>query len=418
MEKIGVIGAGITGLFSALNLALDGYNVTLFDRDYIISGTSGKFHGMLHSGSRYSVNDRQSAIECIQENKLLSSTASSFIKNTGGYYLAFNDDEAEYGDKLISKNRENGIPTDELTVKEMLDVEPAISKNLVRALNVPDKVIYAHPFAAAVAVEAKMLGVKLRFKAEVTGGSRNGNSLESLEYISRNKTFNEKFDYIINTTGPWSGHLLESFGISDFEVMPTLGYMASFDRLFSNSILNRMRDPSDGDILLPYGGMSVAGTVAIISDDVENNDIDPEDLDTMLSEVAQMVPSLTAYKYKKLYSSMRPLVREENSRSSRDFKIYRNMDNVFSIIGGKFTTSRLMGQAISQKLSEITGSKSMDTSKIVLNDTFDKFMDKYKGQINTGFMNYISSYGNSMDYGYLNQIESAFIFNEAIRIGD
>lgn len=418
MEKIGVIGAGITGLFSALNLALDGYNVTLFDRDYIISGTSGKFHGMLHSGSRYSVNDRQSAIECIQENKLLSSTASSFIKNTGGYYLAFNDDEAEYGDKLISKNRENGIPTDELTVKEMLDVEPAISKNLVRALNVPDKVIYAHPFAAAVAVEAKMLGVKLRFKAEVTGGNRNGNSLESLEYISRNKAFNEKFDYIINTTGPWSGHLLESFGISDFEVMPTLGYMASFDRLFSNSILNRMRDPSDGDILLPYGGMSVAGTVAIISDDVENNDIDPEDLDTMLSEVAQMVPSLTAYKYKKLYSSMRPLVREENSRSSRDFKIYRNMDNVFSIIGGKFTTSRLMGQAISQKLSEITGSKSMDTSKIVLNNTFDKFMDKYKGQINTGFMNYISSYGNSMDYGYLNQIESAFIFNEAIRIGD
>ena len=418
MEKIGVIGAGITGLFSALNLALDGYNVTLFDRDYIISGTSGKFHGMLHSGSRYSVNDRQSAIECIQENKLLSSTASSFIKNTGGYYLAFNDDEAEYGDKLISKNRENGIPTDELTVKEMVDVEPAISKNLVRALNVPDKVIYAHPFAAAVAVEAKMLGVKLRFKAEVTGGNRNGNSLESLEYISRNKTFNEKFDYIINTAGPWSGHLLESFGISDFEVMPTLGYMASFDRLFSNSILNRMRDPSDGDILLPYGGMSVAGTVAIISDDVENNDIDPEDLDTMLSEVAQMVPSLTAYKYKKLYSSMRPLVREENSRSSRDFKIYRNMDNVFSIIGGKFTTSRLMGQAISQKLSEITGSKSMDTSKIVLNDTFDKFMDKYKGQINTGFMNYISSYGNSMDYGYLNQIESAFIFNEAIRIGD
>ena len=418
MEKIGIIGAGITGLFSALNLALDGYEVTLFDRDYIISGTSGKFHGMLHSGSRYSVNDSQSARECIQENKLLSVSASSFIKNTGGYYLALNEEESEYGDKLISKNMENGIPTDELTASEMLNIEPAINKNLFRALHVPDKVIYAHPFAAAVAVEGKIRGVKLKFKTEVTGAVKKGNSIESLKYISRNKTYTEKFDYIINTTGPWSGHILESFGIKDFEVMPTLGYMASFDRLFSNSILNRMRDPSDGDILLPYGSMSVAGTVAIISDDVENNDIDPEDLDTMISEVAQMVPSLTAYKYKKLYSSMRPLVREENSRSSRDFKIYRNMDNVFSIIGGKFTTSRLMGEAISQKLSEITGTKSMDTSRIALNDTFDMFMEKYKNQINGSFMNYISSYGNSMDYGYLNQIESAFIFNEAIRIGE
>ena len=82
MEKIGVIGAGITGLFSALNLALDGYDVTLFDREYILSGTSGKFHGMLHSGSRYSVNDNESARECIRENTLLSNTASSkIIKN-------------------------------------------------------------------------------------------------------------------------------------------------------------------------------------------------------------------------------------------------------------------------------------------------------------------------------------------------
>ncbi len=418
MEKIGVIGAGITGLFSALNLALDGYDVTLFDREYILSGTSGKFHGMLHSGSRYSVNDNESARECIRENTLLSNTASSFIKNTGGYYLALNDDEAEYGDLLLQKNKENGIPTKELDVKEMLKIEPNVNSNIVRALNVPDKVIYAHPFAAAVAVEAKMLGAHLKFKSEVLGARINGKSVESIKYSSRNKTVDEKFDYIINTTGPWSGHLLKSFGVGDFEVMPTLGYMASYDYLFSNAILNRMREPSDGDILLPYGTMSVAGTVAIISDDVENNEIDPEDLDTMLSEVSEMVPSLSRHTYKKLYSSMRPLIREDYSRATRDFKIYRNMDNVFSIIGGKFTTSRLMGEAVSKRVSELTGTGSQDTSKIILNETFDRFIEKYKHSINSTFMNYISSYGNSMDYGYLNQLESAFIFNEAIRFGD
>ncbi|WP_337860411.1 FAD-dependent oxidoreductase [Ferroplasma sp.] len=418
MEKIGVIGAGITGLFSALNLALDGYDVTLFDRDYILSGTSGKFHGMLHSGSRYSVNDNESAKECIQENNLLSSTASNFIKNTGGYYLALNDEEAEYGSKLLAKNRENGIPTKELSVKEMLKIEPNINKNIVRAFSVPDKVIYAHPFAAAVAVEASIHGTHLKFKSEVLGAKINNNSVESIRYSSKNKVIEEKFDYIINTTGPWAGNLLKSFGIGNFEVMPTLGYMASYDYLFSNAILNRMREPSDGDILLPYGTMSVAGTVAIISEDVENNEIDPEDLDTMLSEVSEMVPSLSGHTYKKLYSSMRPLIKEDYARATRDFKIYRNLDNLYSIIGGKFTTSRLMGEAVSRKLSEITGTHSQNTSKIILNDTFDKFIKMHKSDLNTGFMNYISSYGNSMDYAYLNQLESAFILNEAIRLGD
>ena len=77
-----------------------------------------------------------------------------------------------------------------------------------------------------------------------------------------------------------------------------------------------------------------------------------------------------------------------------------------------------MGQAVSQKLSEITGTHSQDTSKIILNDAFDKFIEKHKQDLNTTFMNYISSYGTSMDYGYLTQLESAFIFNEAIRLGD
>ena len=60
-EKIVVIGAGITGLFTTLYLSRNGYDVTLIDRGDISGGTSGKFHGMLHSGSRYSTNDRESA---------------------------------------------------------------------------------------------------------------------------------------------------------------------------------------------------------------------------------------------------------------------------------------------------------------------------------------------------------------------
>ncbi|MEM0139867.1 MAG: FAD-dependent oxidoreductase [Ferroplasma sp.] len=418
MEKICVIGAGITGLFATLNLAMDGYDVTLMDRDYILSGTSGRFHGMLHSGARYSVSDSTSARECISENRLLSKNASSFIKNTGGYYLALNDEESEYGNLLISKNKENGIPTEEITTEELLKVEPNVNRMVQRAIRVPDKVIYGHAFGSAVAVESKLEGAKLKFRSEVVGAKVEENNISEIKYRYKNNIYSEKFDYVVNSTGPWSGKLLESFGIKDFEVMPTLGYMASYDNLLVNSIMSRMREPSDGDIILPYGQMSVAGTVAIISENVEDTEIDPEDLDTMISEVSQMVPSLKNYKYKKLYSSMRPLVREESSRASRDFKIYHNLDNLLTIIGGKFTTSRLMGENISKEIGKLTGVKSQNTKNIIFDNTFDKFKDKYRNMIDMDFMNYIRSYGRSMDYGYENQIESAFMLNEAIKIGE
>ncbi|MCL5009604.1 MAG: FAD-dependent oxidoreductase, partial [Candidatus Parvarchaeota archaeon] len=55
--KITVIGAGSSGSFIAHDLASRGLDVTIIEKGDIIGGTSGKFHGLLHSGARYAVND-------------------------------------------------------------------------------------------------------------------------------------------------------------------------------------------------------------------------------------------------------------------------------------------------------------------------------------------------------------------------
>jgi len=41
-----VIGACATGLFTALGLSLRGIKVTVIDRSGLISGTSGRMHGL------------------------------------------------------------------------------------------------------------------------------------------------------------------------------------------------------------------------------------------------------------------------------------------------------------------------------------------------------------------------------------
>ncbi|MBI4928253.1 MAG: FAD-dependent oxidoreductase, partial [Anaerolineae bacterium] len=59
-----IIGAGFTGCAIAYDLSLRGCRVSVYERGEIASGTSGRTHGLLHSGARYCVNDQESAVEC------------------------------------------------------------------------------------------------------------------------------------------------------------------------------------------------------------------------------------------------------------------------------------------------------------------------------------------------------------------
>ena len=71
-----IIGAGFTGCALAHDLALRGFGVTVVERGDICSGTSGRTHGLLHSGGRYCVGDHESAVECIEENGILRRIAA------------------------------------------------------------------------------------------------------------------------------------------------------------------------------------------------------------------------------------------------------------------------------------------------------------------------------------------------------
>jgi glycerol-3-phosphate dehydrogenase len=54
-----IIGGG-----TALDLALRGLGVALVERADLTDGTSGRYHGLLHSDRRYAARDPESAREC------------------------------------------------------------------------------------------------------------------------------------------------------------------------------------------------------------------------------------------------------------------------------------------------------------------------------------------------------------------
>ena len=59
--EILVIGGGATGTGILRDLAMRGFHTVLVERRDLTHGTTGRYHGLLHSGARYAVKDPQAA---------------------------------------------------------------------------------------------------------------------------------------------------------------------------------------------------------------------------------------------------------------------------------------------------------------------------------------------------------------------
>src|ERR1700727_2337887 len=104
-----VIGGGATGVGVAWDAALRGLDVVLVERHDLAQGTSGRFHGLLHSGARYVVKDPVAAAECAAENAILRRVAAAGIEDTGGLFVTTPDDDAGYADRFSAACAASGV---------------------------------------------------------------------------------------------------------------------------------------------------------------------------------------------------------------------------------------------------------------------------------------------------------------------
>src|SRR5579859_5762945 len=133
-----VIGGGATGVATAYDLAVRGMKVILVEQNDWSTGTSGRYHGLLHSGGRYVVRDPESARECILENYVLRAIAPHCIEDTGGMFVAVPEDPPEYVEPFVKGCAAAKIPLAELSIDEALRHAPALNPRVVRAFTVPD----------------------------------------------------------------------------------------------------------------------------------------------------------------------------------------------------------------------------------------------------------------------------------------
>jgi glycerol-3-phosphate dehydrogenase len=357
-----VVGGGVNGLFTALDLSLRGFKVLLLERGSVGSGTSGRMHGLLHSGARYVVTDPRAAVECIEENRIMARIAPHAIEDTGGYFVAIDKDDLDFQEEFISGLRRANIDFRIVDVGEALREEPNLNPEVKAVVEVLDKVVFARDLLFGVAISAYREGALIAQNMEVVGFELNGDKIASIKVKDgyTNDVRRVESDVVVNAAGPWAGHVASLAGVA-VDVMPTMGVMVVYQRRLTKRVINRMRKPSDGDILVPYGSTSIMGTTAAIIEDPDSVSISDEDVEFLTSEGSQMVPLLAKINVIRAYASVRPLIKipgVDTREATRDFMVIKHEkpSNMVTVIGGKFTTGRLVGERLSDEVAKMLGS--------------------------------------------------------------
>jgi len=354
--EILVIGGGATGLGAAWDTARRGYKTLLVEKGDLTHGTSGRYHGLLHSGARYVVRDPRSAADCARENATLKRLMPSAIEDTGGFFVALDEDPPEYVAPFLAGCRAAGIPVTEITPAEARRLEPLLSPRLARAFHVPDAACDSFDAAHLVSAAVTAAGgeVWLRHKLVrllVEGGRVTGAELERL---SDNTRLTVLADLVLNCTGAWAGQVAALAGC-EVRVTPGKGTMIAMNYRLVNRVINRLKPPSDGDILVPIGTVAVIGTTDIAVDNPDQYAIQPWEIEHLLDEGVKLIPRFREFRALRAWAGVRPLYDAAQGSSTESRLLTRShaildhaardgVEGLVSVVGGKFTTFRLMAE--------------------------------------------------------------------------
>ncbi len=351
-----IIGGGATGAGVARDCALRGIRALLLERFDIATGATGRNHGLLHSGARYAVTDRESAEECIRENMILRRIASHCVDETDGLFISLPEDGLEFQAKFVDACRAAGIRADIIDPKEALLLEPSANPAMIGAVRVPDGSIDPFRLTAANILDAKAHGAEVLTYHEVLDLIREQDRIVGVKVLDR-KT-GEKTEYraqiVVNAGGIWGHEIAKKAGVT-VNMLPAKGALLIFGHRVNNIVINRCRKPADADILVPGDTICLIGTTSskVPFEECDNMYVTADEVDLLLREGMKLAPSLEHTRILRAYAGVRPLVASDDDPSGRsvsrgivvlDHAKRDGIEGFITITGGKLMTYRLMGE--------------------------------------------------------------------------
>ena len=351
-----IIGGGATGAGVARDCALRGIKALLIERHDIATGATGRNHGLLHSGARYAVNDRESAEECIRENMILRRVASHCVEDTGGIFISLPEDGLDFQKKFIDSCHAAGISAEAIDPKEALIIEPSANPKLIGAVKVPDGSVDPFRLTAANILDAKLHGAHVLTYHRVDELVQQSGRVVGVKVTDTVSGEKKEFraTITVNACGIWGRDIAAQAGVK-INMLPAKGSLLVFGHRVNNVVINRCRKPADADILVPGDSITVIGTTStkVPFDECDNMYVTRDEVDLLLREGSMLCPALNHTRILRAYAGVRPLVASDDDPSGRsvsrgivllDHATRDGVEGFITITGGKLMTYRLMAE--------------------------------------------------------------------------
>ncbi|MHB8776174.1 MAG: glycerol-3-phosphate dehydrogenase/oxidase [Anaerolineales bacterium] len=401
-----IVGAGINGIGTFRDLALNGADVLLVDRGDFCSGASAAFSHMAHGGIRYLENGEFRLVrEAVQErNRMIQNaphlvqplpTAIPIFKYFSGLlnaplkFMRWLDKPSERGSVVIKlglifydafTGRNRVVPRHQFLSRETsLKKWKSLNPNIVNAAVYYDGAI----------LNPERLGLELILDAEADNPKARALNYVSLvsgqkdAVLLRDELTDEMIEVkpklLINAAGPWIDFANKNLGISTRFIGGTKGSHLVLDCPELRAMIGENEfffENKDGRIvlILPLYDRVLIGTSDLPIENPDEAFCTESEIDYFLGMIARVFPNIKITRAHIVFkfSGVRPLAfshAKTTGQITRDHAIevasgeWTGLDfPVYSLVGGKWTSFRAFSeQATDKALTHLGLMRKKDT---------------------------------------------------------
>lgn len=368
-----VIGGGASGLGIALDATARGYKTLLVEQADFAKGTSSRSTKLVHGGVRYLAQGNIRLVrEASIERGLLHRNAPHLVKDQTFIVPVYTLwDRLKYTiglklyDRIAGKLRLGAsvFISAEETLKKMPDIN---ATHLKGGILYHDGQFDDSRLAINLAQSILEEGGDIINYVKVTGllkdaaGHISGVQVKDAE---TNTPYSFKAGTVVNATGVFVDDILQMDKPGSAKtICVSQGVHIVLNKTFySSEDALMIPDTSDGRVLfaVPWHGKVVVGTT---DTPVEEASLEPTALEKEISFILETAGNYLTKKPQRsdvlsVFAGLRPLAAPQNGRQktkeiSRSHKIIVSPSHLFTILGGKWTTYRKMGEDMVNRIEK------------------------------------------------------------------
>lgn len=397
--RVLIVGAGINGIGTFRDLALQGVEVVLVERGDYVSGASSASSHMIHGGIRYLENGEFRLVkESVTERNGLLKIAPHYVKPLQTTIPIFSTFSGVLSAPLRFLTHKSGKPKERgaFLIKTGLTIYDFFSrdggtvprhtfhgrrKSLENLPQLNPGLKYTATYFDASVHDPERLALDVLADGLAAGPhARAANYLEAVGVrdggvLVRDRETGEEFsivaDVVVNASGPWTDLTNAALGQATRFMGGTKGSHIVLDNPELRDACNGREmffENEDGRIVLiyPLKGRVMVGTTDIEADMSVSSVCTEDEIDYFIELVAHVFPRIPVTREQIVYtfSGVRPLPHHDDTAPgfvSRDYRIVPGSvpglgdTTVLSLVGGKWTTFRALSEHLANEALEALG---------------------------------------------------------------